>query len=63
MKKEFELNEKELEKVNGGAEKNEKLIEFDEQKMLERSGKGYAKDILDDVPPGSSAIVLFDEEG
>ena len=53
--KETMLNGKELEMVNGGAD------EFDEQKLLERGGKNYAKDfldnvppVLDDVPPGAS---------
>ena len=39
-----------LDKIVAGRED----IEFDEQKMLERGGKNYAKDILDPVEPGSS---------
>ena len=52
-----ELTEEETAKVTGGTRPTQ---EFDEQ-MLARGGKSYAKDLLDNVPPGSSAIVLFDE--
>ena len=55
-----ELNKPDLETVSGGAVSLGSTNEIDKQ-MLTRGGKNYAKDILDDVPPGSSAIVLFDE--
>ena len=54
----IELTEEETAKVTGGMAG---LNEYDEQMLVTRGGENYAKDVLDEVPPGSSAIVLFDE--
>ena len=51
MKKPAELTEEALEKAAGGTE------EFFEKRMLERGGKTYAKDLLENVAPGASAVI------
>lgn len=55
-----ELKEKQLEQVTGGDVESANIVGYDDT-MLERGGKNYAKDTLGTVPPGSSPIVLFDE--
>lgn len=46
----IELTEEEAAKVTGGTG----LDEHDEQILVTCGGKNYAKDLLDNVPPGSS---------
>lgn len=51
MKEPAELRDAALEQVTGGT------VEFSEERILERGGKSYAKDLLENVAPGASAII------